>query len=152
MAQTTVKQDEIDKATSALTALKLEKIESGSEIKLLKEEKNATIALKLARQKAQPDAEKNNSETELKLQIQQLKDDLKRASERAGQGSMQAQGEARELAIEETLTDRFPSDEVLEIKKGQRGAECLFIVKNSSGRFVGNILIESKNTKSFSET
>ena len=61
-----------------------------------------------------------------------------------------AQGEASELAIEDTLRQMFQSDEVIEIKKGQRGADCLLIVKNAIGRPVGKILFESKDTKTFS--
>ena len=52
-----------------------------------------------------------------KMQIEQLTDDLKKASERAGQGSIQRQGEVSELAIEETLKMMFPNDDVLEIKR-----------------------------------
>ena len=63
---------------------------------------------------------------------------------------MQVQGEASELAIEDTLADLFPGDDVVEVKKGQRGGDCLLIVKNKLGRSVGKILVESKNTKSFS--
>ena len=150
LAQAEAHQKALDKNNSELTALKLKKFEADSQIKQLQDERNAAIMLKLAEQKAQFDADKINSETEYKLQVQQLTDDLKRATERAEQGSMQVQGEASELAIEDTLADLFPGDDVVEVKKGQRGGDCLLIVKNNSGRSVGKILIESKNTKSFS--
>ena len=150
LEQVKARQEVLDQKTSELNQLKLKNLESDAQIKQLQNEQNAAIMLKLAEQKAQFEADKIKSETEYKLQVQQLTDDLKRATERAEQGSMQVQGEASELAIEGTLADLFPGDEVVEVKKGQRGGDCLLIVKNNSGRSVGKILIESKNTKSFS--
>ena len=150
LEQTKKKQDEIDEVRTELMDLQLEKINSDSELNRLRKQQETAIILKLDEQKNLWEAEKISSETEFKLQIQKLKDDLRRASERAEQGSMQAQGEAREIAIEETLKHLFPSDEILEVKKGQRGADCLLVVRNSVGRPVGKILFESKDTKSFS--
>ena len=86
----------------------------------------------------------------MELQIETLKADVLRASERAEQGSMQVQGEASELLIEDTLRRLFPRDDVSEVKKGQRGADCVLIVRNSVGKTVGKINIESKQTKNFS--
>ncbi len=150
LEQVKARQEVLDQKTSELNQLKLKNLESDAQIKQLQNEQNAAIMLKLAEQKAQFEADKIKSETEYKLQVHQLTDDLKRATEHAEQGSMQVQGEASELAIEGTLADLFPGDEVVEVKKGQRGGDCLLIVKNNSGRSVGKILIESKNTKSFS--
>jgi hypothetical protein len=86
------------------------------------------------------------------LQIETLKNDVKKASDRAEQGSMQAQGEAGELLIEDTLRSMFPHDDISEIKKGARGADCLLAVKNNVGRTVGKINIEAKDAKNFSNT
>ena len=82
--------------------------------------------------------------------MERLKKDLESAKIRAEQGSMQVQGEVQELTIEDMLTRMFPSDEVIEVKKGQRGADCILVVRNNSGRPVGKIIFESKDTKSFS--
>ena len=152
LKQAQKKQDELDEIQSQLTALKLEKVNSESEIKKLNQQQEAAIALKLAEQKSLLDAEQNKTDTAHKLQIQQLTDDLKRATQRAEQGSMQAQGEASEIAIEDTLRQLFPSDEVIEVKKGKPGADCVLVVRNSAGRSVGKILLESKDTKNFSES
>ncbi len=67
------------------------------------------------------------------------------------QGSMQLQGEVQELAIEEFLSNAFPRDEIEEITKGTRGADCLHIVKDNFGNECGSILYESKRTKAFSK-
>jgi len=81
--------------------------------------------------------------------IGQLREQLKDAQRKAEQGSVQLQGEVQELAIEEWLRSRFPADEVVEIKKGVRGGDCLHIVRSSTGVTHGSIYYESKRTKSF---
>jgi hypothetical protein len=62
---------------------------------------------------------------------------------------MQIQGEVQELAIEEWLSEQFPLDNVEEIKKGERGADCLQTVNTHSHRDCGKIYYESKRTKHF---
>jgi hypothetical protein len=88
------------------------------------------------------------AELQKKLEDQtRLADEMKRKAE---QGSMQLQGEVQELAIEEFLKTTFPKDEVQEISKGVRGADCLHVVKDNFGNECGKILYESKRTKAFS--
>jgi hypothetical protein len=87
-------------------------------------------------------------EMEEKLEAQKkLADEMKR---RAEQGSMQLQGEAQELALEEMLRSSFPFDEIVEVGKGVRGADCIQVVRNSFGQECGKIIYESKRTKDFS--
>ena len=94
--------------------------------------------------------EKELSDLRLKekdIQMDSLKktiDDLKRKSE---QGSMQTQGEAQELVLEDKLREFFPFDTVVEVGKGVEGADCLLIVRNSIGNECGKIIFESKRTK-----
>lgn len=76
-------------------------------------------------------------------------EDLKRKSE---QGSMQLQGEAQELLLEEILKENFPFDLIEEVGKGVEGADCIQIVRNSSGKECGKIIYESKRTKSWSNS
>lgn len=89
------------------------------------------------------------AELQKKLEDQtRLAEEMKR---RAEQGSMQLQGEVQELAIEDFLKSSFPKDEIEEISKGVRGADCLHIVKDAFGNVCGSILYESKRTKAFSK-
>ncbi|MEZ4690378.1 MAG: DUF2130 domain-containing protein [Ignavibacteria bacterium] len=44
------------------------------------------------------------------------------------------QGEVQELALEEYLRNNFPFDNISEIKKGQRGADAIQIVRNNLQR------------------
>ena len=95
-------------------------------------------------------------ETEYQLKVKelekQLEDQRKLAEEmkrRAEQGSMQLQGEAQELLLEEILRDHFPYDQVSEVGKGVEGADCIQTVHNKIGTECGRIIFESKRTKSF---
>jgi hypothetical protein len=72
--------------------------------------------------------------------------DLKRKSE---QGSMQLQGEAQELLLEQILRETFPFDAVDEIKKGTEGADCIQTIRNNTGKECGKIIYESKRTKAW---
>ncbi|MEY4278023.1 MAG: hypothetical protein RL377_27 [Bacteroidota bacterium] len=86
-------------------------------------------------------------------ELQKQLDDQKRLTEemkrKQEQGSMQLQGEVQELAIEEWLTTNFPLDTIEEIKKGDRGADCVQIVHTRSTQNCGTIYYESKRTKNF---
>ena len=82
--------------------------------------------------------------TDLKSQVDVMRRKLE-------QGSMQAQGEVQEQALEELLKELHPTDEILEIKKGQCGADLIQVVKTVSGYEIGKILYESKNTQNFSD-
>src|SRR6185436_14047121 len=66
------------------------------------------------------------------------------------QGSMQLQGEVQELALEEMLKSTFPFDEIQEVGKGVRGADCIQTVRNNFGQECGRIIYESKRTTAFS--
>jgi hypothetical protein len=96
-------------------------------------------------------------ENELQLKMKELEkqlDDQKKLAEemkrKAEQGSMQLQGEVQELALEQLLRSSFPFDEISEVGKGIRGADCIMTVRNSYGQECGRIIYESKRTQSFS--
>jgi len=84
------------------------------------------------------DFEKDKKLTGALTQIETLKKKIQ-------QGSQQIQGESLELEIEERLKSEFPSDNISEVKKGQRGADVVQEVYDKLGRKCGTILWESKN-------
>ena len=102
--------------------------------------------------------DKNNlKETEHQLRVKELEkqlDDQKKLADemkrKAEQGSMQLQGEAQELILEELLRNTFPFDLIEEVGKGVRGADCVHHVRNQYGQECGKIIYESKRTKDFS--
>jgi hypothetical protein len=82
-------------------------------------------------------------------QIEQVKKSAEDAAKKANQGSMQIQGEVQEEAIERYLLKSFPFDQILEVKKGHLGADCLQIINEFNVQNCGKIYYESKNTKEF---
>ena len=84
----------------------------------------------------------------------QLEDQRKLAEEmkrKAEQGSMQMQGEVQELLLEELLKTTFPFDQILEVGKGVRGADCVQLVRTNLGQEAGKIIYESKRTTAFAQ-
>lgn len=86
---------------------------------------------------------------ELEKKLEDQKELAETMRRKAEQGSMQLQGEVQELALEELLKSSFPFDEIEEVGKGVKGADCIQHVRNSSAQFCGKIIYESKRTKAF---
>ncbi|GAA6958238.1 DUF2130 domain-containing protein [Helicobacter pylori] len=82
-------------------------------------------------------------------QLEMLRNELKNAQRKAELSSQQFQGEVQELAIEEFLRQKFPLDCIEEIKKGQRGGDCIQVVHTREFQNCGKIYYESKRTKEF---
>ena len=55
------------------------------------------------------------------------------------QGSVQLQGEVQEQAIEKWLKLSFPNDQIVDIKTGASGADCLQIVNEFGFKNCGSI-------------
>ena len=89
------------------------------------------------------------------LKIKELEEKLRQQQElhmealkKHNQGSVQGQGEAFELVVEEYLESTFHTDDILPVAKGVRGADCLQKI-NHNGRQCGSIYYECKRTKNF---
>lgn len=141
---------ELNKSKAEIEKLKREKDELAEKIALEKE-KELSQKLNIEKEKIKNQI---NSEHELKFREYEKKladtlTQLNEAQRKAEQGSMQLQGEIQELALQEILQDAFIYDEISEIKKGQRGADILQIVKTLQGGICGKIYYESKRTKAF---
>ena len=98
-------------------------------------------------------------DTEVQLKMRELEkqlDDQKKLAEemrrKAEQGSMQLQGEAQELLLEEILRENFPQDLIVEVGKGVEGADCMQVVRSSSGVEYGKIIFESKRAKGWNNS
>lgn len=143
----------------------LEFLQKVQELKNKEEEMEITLQKKLqqeresiAEQIRKQESEKNQlkeAETQLKLkeallQIEEQKKLTEEMRRRAEQGSMQRQGEAQELLLEEILKENFPFDAIEEVGKGVEGADCIQLIRNSSGKECGKIIYESKRTKTWS--
>ena len=82
--------------------------------------------------------------------IKGLQEQIQALKQRAEQGSMQLQGETLEVELENDLRRCFPYDEILEVKKGQRGADVLQRVRTNQGLDCGAILWEAKRARNWS--
>lgn len=144
---------ELNKLKAEHEKLKREKEELKEKIEAEAEEK---ISQKITEEK-QRITKEIEEKNQLKLAdkehlISQLTEQLKEAQRKVEQGSMQAQGEVQEIAIEEWLRSNFVLDEIQEIKKGARGADCLQIINTPSFQNCGSIYYESKRTKDFQKS
>jgi len=77
---------------------------------------------------------------------QRLADEMKRKLE---QGSQELQGEALESIVEDFLHKTFPLDEIVDIKRGQNGADIVMRVRANTGKEAGIIVFECKRTQNF---
>ena len=123
-----------------------------TEIELKLQEKfsqEASLLKEKIRQEEQKRTELSQKEYEKQLDDQRkLIETLQRKSQ---QGSMQLQGEVQELAIEEYLQEHFPMDDIEEVRKGARGADCIQRVHTRAMENIGTIYYESKRTKDFQQ-
>jgi hypothetical protein len=133
-------------------------LEKEQELELSVQRKMQEQRNELTEQIRKQETEKFNlKDTDYQLKVKELEkqlDDQKKLAEemkrKAEQGSMQLQGEAQELILEELLRSYFPFDLINEVGKGVRGADCVQTVRNQFGQECGRIIYESKRTKDFS--
>lgn len=82
--------------------------------------------------------------------INQLREQLNIAKQKAEQGLTQLQGEVQELEIEDWSRREFPQDVVEDINKGQTGSNALQHVNAPIHEANGVFCSESKRTKALS--
>ena len=144
------KLKDFGKAKADIERLKREKSELREEIELENQKKISETLITEREKIAKSEKEKSELKISEKEEvIEQLKKQLTIAQQKAEQGSMQLQGEVQELAIEDWLRNKFPMDDISEVKKGARGADCLQTIKTFTSQNCGTIYYESKRTKDF---
>lgn len=168
LAKVELEQAERIKAMEAELSKQSEKViklnSAEAQIEQLKREQKSlrsNIELELQKQYTEQLASESDkvkqqllSENQLKISereqlIDQLKQKLQEAQRQAEQGSVQLQGEAQELLIEEWLRSTYPLDTIEEVKKGALGADTLQIINTRERPDCGSIYYESKRTKEF---
>lgn len=110
--------------------------------KLIREEEKIKIEVR-----TKADEEHKLKDLEKDNKLQQALDQIESLKTKIQQGSQQTQGETLELELETKLREEFPTDKILEVKKGQRGADIEQEVVDKLGRRCGKILWESKNAE-----
>lgn len=155
-------REDLDKKNKENQILKLKEVElMRAEQKLKDVEQDMKVAFdkqlleqkKLMAEEIQKVADEQNQakNREKDTQLEQLRRQIDEMKRKAEQGSMQLQGEAQELFLEELLKSSFPFDLIEEVGKGIRGADVIQTVRNNQGRDCGSIIYEAKNTKAFSD-
>lgn len=94
----------------------------------------------------------NDYEMKLKdkdYQFNKMREQIEEMKRKAEQGSMQAQGEVQEIALEDLLSNYFPHDLIQPVPKGVSGADSIQVVRNFAGQVCGKIVYESKRTRNF---
>ncbi len=155
MLQNNVKES--DEKLKASRQKELEFLQKERALKEKEEELELAMQRKLQEQRNElteqirkQETEKHNlKDTELEKQLDDQKKLAEEMKRKAEQGSMQLQGEAQELILEEQLRNYFPFDVISEVGKGVRGADCVQTVRNQFGQECGRIIYESKRTKDF---
>ena len=109
------------------------------------------------RASAKIEADKENQEKIDKINKNQeienrrLQDKIDGMRRQIEQKSTEVQGEVQEELIEDFISKKFPTDRLETIKKGANGADSMLTIKSPANESIGKILIESKNTKDFSQ-
>ena len=141
----------------ALKQKELDLLKKERELKEQHEEMELLVQKKLFEQQKEIEEKGRAKEREANLLKEkeyqkQLEDQKKLIDEmkrKAEQGSMQLQGEVQELALEELLATAYPFDQIKEVPKGIRGADCIQEVVNNTQQTCGSIVYESKRTKTW---
>jgi len=141
---------DLNKSKAEIQRLKREKDELRDKI-LLEKETELSQKISEVKNEAKKKADEDNylKIKEKEMIIEALKNQLDEAKRKAEQGSGQLKGEVQEIEIENMLRQSYPTDEIIEIKKGQRGADILQNVRNNLGMNCGKIYYESKRTQAF---
>jgi hypothetical protein len=153
----TEENDKKKEENKALRAMEVDLLKRENELKEKAEEMQIALQKEMfekqreiedkAREKEKEPFSMREKEFHKQLEDQKkLIDEMKRKAE---QGSMQMQGEVQELALEELLRSTYPYDDITEVSKGVRGADCIQMVKNDLQQLCGSIVYESKRTKTF---
>ncbi len=154
-----LEKSEAEKRTKTLQEQLLSYMKTNDQLKEKDRARELELQKKLSeesekiRLKVTEEAQKENQQ-KLQEKEKQLQDALKEAEEmkrKLQQGSQQLQGETFELEFEALLQSQYGNDKILPVGKGIKGGDIIQEVWDRNGNFVGKILWELKNTKTWSE-
>lgn len=114
-------------------------------------EKKVQENLAAVRDKARLEAEDalKSKVAEKEAQLAGMQRQIEDLRRKADQGSQQLQGEALEVELESLLRNRFHSDLIEPVPKGEFGGDVVHGVVSAGGQRCGTILWESKRTKAW---
>jgi hypothetical protein len=153
-------KNQLQETTNRLSAAAEAELEHRRLIRTLQDQQrdfDLALARKLDEERSQLEAalrQRYSEESGLKLrekeqQIEGLRRSLEEAHRKSEQGSMELQGEALEVEMEEKLRRAFVRDIFEPVLKGVRGGDVVHTVRNSALEPCGTILWEAKNAKNW---
>lgn len=151
--------EERSSEVKSLRQKEIELLERENKLNEQKEEMDLEIKKKVLEQQQSIENQAREKERErqemekndLRKQLEDQKIMIEEMKKRAEQGSMQLQGDAQEIALEDLLRNAFLFDQIEPVKTGVRGADCIQTVIDEFGKKCGTIVYESKRTKSFNQ-
>jgi len=159
---------EIEKKKELMKALEEATIEQDKKLKKQEKEKELLeLELRKANNNKQSDIERIKAEAEKKHEAEKRLLDLTYKEQRAQDArklketleklnkqsiSSQVLGEVGENYVVEELSSAYPSDIFIPIKVGEEGGDWIQEVSDEKGTTIGQIYIESKNTKTFQKS
>ena len=90
-----------------------------------------------------------DKETEIFKKRQQKR--IEEMEKQIKQKSTEVQGEVQEELLQDFLKNKFPKDNVVEIKKGAKGGDCILSINHKDKNGLAQIYFESKDHKTFKE-
>jgi len=112
----------------------------------IEKKKNLEIQnLRKKQEKKEKETEINNRRLQKRLQeIEKKKNEMEKQLK---QKSQEIQGEVQEELIQDFLRSKFSDDNVKEIKKGAKGADCILSITDNGIKNIAKIYFESKDAK-----
>jgi hypothetical protein len=152
MKERDIKLAEAQKAQAELLK-KTRELEDAKRELDLTVEKRVQESLAATRAQAVQEAEEHLrlKVTEKEQTILAMQKQIEELRRKAEQGSQQLQGEVQELQLVALLHEKFPTDKIEPVPKGEHGGDVLHHVIGPLGKPCGTILWESKRTRGWSD-
>ena len=141
--------------------IELDDLKSETEIKIKEAESKAVREAKILfnqefEEKVSARIKEATSEDEIKitkleLQLERQNTKIQELEEQRTSSHGELEGEALEIAAEDTLSDLFPFDSIKPVKKGNFGADIEHIIISKTGSMSGKILWEFKKHKNWND-
>jgi hypothetical protein len=129
---------QLEEKQAAALELQQQNLEQQAQLMLSQKDREKEAALEIK------DSQHKLENDRLALKINELQAKMQREQ------AVELKGEAAEVRLKEALVKRFRDDLILDVKKGQQGADLeQHVTLKGSGQTIGIIMIERKSTKSY---
>ena len=97
------------------------------------------------------DNEMLKKDKQMQIENQRQEKRINEMAKQIKQKSVEVQGEVQEELIQDFLRNKFPDDDIVEIKKGVKGGDCIQTINHKGQNNLAQIYFESKDHKTFKE-